>query len=98
MFAWDEAKRQRNLAKHGVDFESVWDMDWASAIRRTDTRKDYGEIRYVVLGFIEERLYCCTYTERGENKRIISLRYASRKERIYYEEEIIDDEAEALDQ
>lgn len=93
MFEWDEAKRRRNLAKHGVDFESVWDMDWVNAIRLDDTRKDYGEMRYVALGLIEGQLYFCAYTERGENKRIISLRKANRKERMLYEEE-----AEAIDE
>ncbi len=30
-FEWDEAKRERNLAKHGVDFASFSSFDWDEA-------------------------------------------------------------------
>ncbi|MDE3015551.1 MAG: BrnT family toxin [Pseudomonadota bacterium] len=91
MFEWDEAKRRRNLAKHGVDFETVWELDWGKAVQRTDARRNYGEVRYVALVYIGGQLYSCAYTERDGARRIISLRKASRKERGYYEEEIFDD-------
>ena len=91
MFEWDEATRKRNLAKHGVDFASIDDMDWANALRITDDRRIYGETRYVALGRIEERLHVCVYTERAGRMRIISLRKANRREEKLYEEKAFDE-------
>ncbi len=90
MFEWDEAKRKRNLAKHGVDFDAIWDFEWKVAFFREDARRDYGETRYVAFAPIQGRLYCCTYTQREQNKRIISLRKANEKEEWLYEKAILD--------
>lgn len=84
MFEWDETKRKRNLEKHGVDFETVWDMDWARALRLADSRLEYGEERYIALGFISGRLHVCVYTLRGADYRIISLRKANKREEKLY--------------
>ncbi len=42
MYDWDEAKRQTNLAKHGVDFTTMVGFDWATAEKQVDDRRDYG--------------------------------------------------------
>ena len=81
MWDWDEAKRQTNLARHGVDFASIADFDWLTADIWTDVRFDYGEVRKAALGLIGERLYYVAYTERGAVTRLISLRKASERER-----------------
>lgn len=91
MFEWDEAKRRHNLAKHGVDFDAVWEFDWDNAVQLIDARRDYGETRYVAFAHIAGRLFCCVYAERNGNKRIIGLRKANRKEEQFYEEEIFND-------
>ena len=93
MFEWDEVKRKRNLAKHGVDFSLIDDMDWENAIRIKDERRLYGEDRYSATGYISNRLYVCVYTERGLNRRIISLRKANPREIAFY-----DNEAETFDE
>jgi len=31
-FAWDPAKAERNLAKHGIALEEAWEFDWAGAV------------------------------------------------------------------
>ena len=41
MFGWDETKRVANLAKHGVDFASVQDFEFATAVIVIDDRRDY---------------------------------------------------------
>ncbi len=38
MWDWDEAKRQANRLKHGIDFAELQDFDWPSAVTREDTR------------------------------------------------------------
>ena len=86
-YEWDENKRAANLAKHGVDFADAGRFDWSLAIEATDDRSNYGKERWVALGLIGSRLHVLTYTVRGENMRLISLRKANRHEREYYEEE-----------
>jgi uncharacterized DUF497 family protein len=80
MFEWDETKRQANSAKHGVDFAAVVGFEFETALISVDDRRDYGEVRYVALGFIGERIHAVTYTQRGDNVRVISLRKANARE------------------
>lgn len=69
---YDPAKNERNLAER---------VNWASAWIVEDTRRDYGEPRYLVHGEIEERLYVLVFTPRGEETvHVISLRKANRRE------------------
>ncbi len=80
MFVWDEAKRQANLAKHGVDFADAERFDWSSARPEPDFRADYGEDRFRAMGLIGERLHVLVFTPRGDTRRIISLRKANDRE------------------
>ena len=39
LYEWDPAKARSNLEKHGIDFASVSDFEWDTAvIRRSDRR------------------------------------------------------------
>jgi uncharacterized protein len=80
MYDWDEAKRQANLAKHGVDFAEIVEVDWTISDKQVDNRRDYGEVRIGATGRIGQRLYFLIYPERGAVMRIISLRKANTKE------------------
>jgi len=83
-YEWDEKKRLANLGSHGVDFVSVREFDWDTALIAPDTRREYGEARFVALGIIEDRLHVCVFTDRPGVRRIISLRKANRREvRMY---------------
>jgi uncharacterized DUF497 family protein len=82
---FDPRKSERNLRERGFGFEIVSRFDLSSAIYVIDTRKDYGEVRIRALGFIGDTLYALVFTMRGRVLRVISLRKASRKERIRYE-------------
>ena len=85
MFDWDERKRRRNLAEHGIDFLEVLSVfDASHRVEFEDTRKDYGERRHVILCPLEGRLFHVTYTVRGSNRRIISARKANRREQRIY--------------
>ena len=81
-YEWDEGKRQSNLYKHGVDFAGIETFDWETALVGRSDR--HGEIRFVAIGYIEDRLHQVVFTERGEATRIISLRRASVRERRSY--------------
>ncbi len=84
-YEWDTAKCDRNIRHHGVDFSLIDQFDWQTAATRQDVRSDYGEERFVSIGFIGSRLYVAVWTQRGLICRLISLRKANRKEISNYE-------------
>ena len=84
-YEWDETKAARNLAWHGVSFEAAVRFEWQSARIRQDTRRDYGEPRFIAYGYIGNRLHCLVFTPRRSSIRIISLRKANRREISRYE-------------
>lgn len=84
---FDEAKSARNLKTRGIGFDRFADIDIDSAVSSEDRRRDYGERRLRVLGFIDGVLHAAVITPRGERIRVISLRRANRREeRIYAQE------------
>ncbi|MBT5050253.1 MAG: BrnT family toxin [Rhodospirillaceae bacterium] len=84
-YEFDPAKAKSNFRKHGIAFSDVERFDWDSAIVIRDDREDYGEDRFRALGFIDETLCAMVFTEREELVRVISLRRASRQERVSYD-------------
>ena len=74
MFAWDEAKRQANLRKHGIDFSDAEKIFRGLTFTADDIREDYGERRFLTLGLLEDQVVSVTHTERDEEIRIISIR------------------------
>ena len=83
---WDEAKRESNLAKHGLDLAVSLELFADYFMERLDTRQDYGEDRWVALGIIRGMVVVLIYTERDDTLRPISLRKATVQERGIYEQ------------
>jgi uncharacterized protein len=84
---FDPAKDDINRVKHGISLNAAADFDWDTALEREDDRFDYGEVRFVVIGLIDARLYVMVFTEGSDDEsvRIISLRPAEKHEtRFYY--------------
>jgi uncharacterized protein len=81
---FDPPKDRINKKKHGISLARSWDFDWDSALYELDDSQDYGEARYVAIGFIDARLHVLTFTPAGENLRAISLRKATRDEESRY--------------
>jgi uncharacterized DUF497 family protein len=85
-FEWDESKNQINIAKHGIDFSDAKGLFDSTRATSVDSRRDYGEVRKISVGKIEEEVCVVVYTQRGDVKRIISARKANRRERRRYNE------------
>ncbi len=84
-FEWDDEKALSNLAKHGVSFEQARrTFRDPFALEFLDTRENYGEERYCLIGMIEERLLFVSFTPRDGGIRIISARGALPNERELY--------------
>lgn len=84
---WDEAKRTETLNARGLDFADVARLDWDTALTAQDARTDYGEDRFVTIGFIGNRLHVIGWTWRGDALRVFSLRKANSREVRKYEQE-----------
>ena len=85
-YEWDPAKAQTNLREHGISFPYATGV-FLDPHRQEmlDTRKEYGEERWIVLGRVDEWTLVVVYTFRGSNLRLISARKADRNDyRIYW--------------
>lgn len=83
---FDPVKDAGNQAKHGVSLSLAEELDWDAALVWVDDRYEYGELRMIALAPKTEILYYVAFVERGEARRIISLRRANRREVKHYVE------------
>jgi uncharacterized DUF497 family protein len=88
VFVWDEAKRESNLRKHGLDFRDAH-LVYDNPDKCTYDSSRQGERRSLDLAFavVKGLLLALVYTERGDDVRVISFRPASREERKQYEQD-----------
>ena len=84
---WDEDKNEKNKREHnGLGFEDAqYVFTDPERLERFDRSEENtsGEERWQTLGKVGAVLFV-VYTERGENKRIISARIAEKHERRSY--------------
>jgi uncharacterized DUF497 family protein len=78
--SFDAAKDATNKAKHGVALAEAANLEWDTAWARPDQRREYGEPRMIGVGYIGLRLFCVVFTDRDNERRIISLRKANARE------------------
>ena len=84
--SFDPAKSEHNERDRGLPFSLVEQLDWSDAVIEEDDRKDYGERRYRVLGFLGDRLHAIVFTPRAGKVHVISLRKANKREEKRYEQ------------
>ena len=84
----DPAKDAINVAKHGVSLALAEKLDWDVALVWVDRRFSYDEVRMIALAPAADTLYYVAFVDRGEVRRIISLRRAGRREVKHYVENI----------
>lgn len=77
---YDAAKNTSNAKKHGVTLAEAAAFEWDTAVLWPDQRKEYGEDRMIALGYIGSRIFCMTFVDRQEGRRIMSLRKANNRE------------------
>ena len=85
---FDPDKDSGNQMKHGVSLALATELDWEGALVWVDDRFDYAELRMIALAPKTEALYYVAFVDRGEARRIISLRRANRREVKHYAESI----------
>ena len=86
-FEWDSEKAKSDLAKHGGSFAEAMTI-FGDPLELTIADPDHseGEYRFLSIGLSSaRRLLVVSYTERGDQIRVISAREAIAKERRQYE-------------
>ena len=83
---FDPTKDTANQTKHGVSLALANELDWDAALVWVDERFEYAEMRMIALAPKTETLYYVAFVERGQARRIISLRRANRREVKHYVE------------
>ena len=84
---FDPNKDKINIRKHqDISLNLANSIEWDTLLAKEDERIDYGEVRMIGYAYIQLRLYCIVYTDRDNERRIISLRKANKREVKYYAE------------
>jgi uncharacterized protein len=87
-YVYDPAKDVANRAKHGVSLALAEVLFAGPHLSVTDDRFEYGEVREVAFGLINDRLFVCVYADRKAERRVISLRKANMREVKRYGEKL----------
>ncbi|HET9028636.1 MAG TPA: BrnT family toxin [Candidatus Aquilonibacter sp.] len=81
---WDERKSAETTARRGFGFEVAADVFADDYIEAESSGRDFGEQRYLAIGRVDNLIVTVIWTPRGRNRRIISARLSSKKERAIY--------------
>jgi uncharacterized protein len=79
-YIWDETKRRANLRKHALDFADARKVFSGPTFTILDKRFDYGEERFVTIGFLDADAVVIVHTETETEIRIISMRKGTANE------------------
>lgn len=85
VYDWDEAKRESNLKKHGLDFADAFLVyEHPEKITIHSDRKREARAQDLAIVEMAEGMLSLAYALRDQNIRVISFRRASRRERRMY--------------
>jgi uncharacterized DUF497 family protein len=85
VFEYDDPEKSRsNKEKHGIDFEEA-QLLWMDGGLVEFRARVMDEVRFVLVGMIDDKHWTAVVTYRGKNTRIISVRRSRSKEVESYE-------------
>ena len=93
LIEYDSDKREKTLSDRSLDFcdaPIVWSGQHFTKI---DNRIDYGEERFITVGFIESTMVIIAWTRRDKSlnrpvRRIISMRKCNEREQTSYQQQL----------
>jgi len=84
-YTWDEAKRQTNRQKHGLDYADAEKVFASPMVLFEDSRENYDEQRMIGIGLLDILVVLIVHVESDKEIRIISMRKADNDETdLYY--------------
>ena len=81
---FDAAKRTATLETRGLDMARAGEVFAGATLTVGDDRRDYGEDRFITIGFLDGTMVVLVWTPREGVYRIISMRKANERERTLY--------------
>jgi len=81
---FDPAKRNWTLQARGLDMGRAEEIFADTSYTTQDDRQDYGEPRWITIGFLDRRMVVMVWTQQGQKRRIISLRKANDREQTFH--------------
>lgn len=72
------------MRARGLDMARAADVFAGPTLTVEDDRHDYGEVRYITIGFLDEAMVVLVWTPREGANRIISMRKTNERERRLY--------------
>jgi uncharacterized DUF497 family protein len=76
---FDPAKRELTLKERELDFEDAAEVFAGPTLT---------EERYHTFGYLRGRMVVVVWTQRGEDRRIISMRKANAREQAYFGQQL----------
>jgi uncharacterized protein len=84
-FEWDESKRQSLIKERSVDLLVAARIFDGPVLTRSDVRSDYGELRSISTGFVDDMCFVVVHTKRMEVTRLITAWKGGQRERTRYQ-------------
>ena len=81
---FDTAKRTATLEARGLDMARADEVFAGATMTVEDDRQDYGEDRFITIGFLDATMVVLVWTPRDGAHRVISMRKANERERTLY--------------
>ncbi len=78
--SFDPSKRALTLLHRGLDFADAGLVFAGRTVTVRDTRRDYGEERFITAGYMAGRCVVLVWTLRENARRVISMRFAHAEE------------------
>ena len=85
---FDAVKRDKTLEERGLDFADAPKVFRGRHKIVLDDRKDYGEPRFITIGWLDGRMVVLVWTPTRAGRRIISMRKANAREQKAYADEL----------
>ena len=81
---FDAAKRAWTIREQGLDFLLANEVFSGVQLSFEDDRHAYGETRIITVGLLSGRMVIVVWTDRGEDRHVISMRKANAREQARY--------------
>lgn len=82
--SFDPRKREETLARRDLDFRDAPTVFAGPVLEYVDDRIDYGELRWITVGYLNKRMVMLVWTERRRMRHIISMRKCNDREQKIY--------------
>jgi uncharacterized protein len=85
----DPEKRMKTVIERGLDFARAGEVFAGRHLTVKDDRRDYGEVRFMTIGLLDQRMVVMIWTHREPVVRVISMRKANDWEYNTYKDRLV---------